>query len=76
MSKSKICVVGIGSWGFNHIKTLNELDVEISCVDENIDQIKKIKTIYPNIEHYSSLEKIISKQSQRLYHIDSSKNAF
>lgn len=57
MSKSKICVVGIGSWGFNHIKTLNELDVEISCVDENIDQIKKIKTIYPNIEHYSSLEK-------------------
>ena len=42
--------------GFNHIKTLNELDVEISCVDENIDQIKKIKTIYPNIEHYSSLK--------------------
>ena len=40
MSDIKICVVGAGDWGQNHIKTLLELDALGGIVDVNRKQRK------------------------------------
>tara|TARA_Y100001936_G_C16089971_1_gene685205 strand:- start:5270 stop:6250 length:981 start_codon:yes stop_codon:yes gene_type:complete len=52
----KICVVGGGNWGFNHIKTLKSLGVSVSCVDTNPEQLKKIKLNFEKIECYLKIE--------------------
>ena len=54
--KNKICVVGSGNWGFNHVKTLAHLSslgggVEIS--QENKD---RVRNLYPETPIFSSIE--------------------
>ena len=56
MQQIKICVIGVGGWGLNHIKTLNSLDVIVGCVDTNLEKLKKIKFAFPNINCFSNLE--------------------
>ena len=41
--KSKLCVVGAGKWGINHISTLNELDSLGGVVDNDFSKLNKIK---------------------------------
>ena len=35
MNNNKICVVGAGNWGFNHVRTLNKIGASIGIVDQN-----------------------------------------
>jgi predicted dehydrogenase len=55
MTNIKICVVGGGSWGKNHISTLFKLGSLHGIVDKNKDLIKNYKKIYKNINLHISL---------------------
>ena len=50
MKKKKICVVGAGKWGRNHIKTLFDLNALGAVVDKNKNTLNKIKKKFPNCE--------------------------
>ena len=41
----KICVVGAGNWGMNHIKTLQKLNVLSGIVEKNVDLAEYLKLI-------------------------------
>ena len=47
--KKKVCVVGAGRWGMNHIRTLDDLDALGAIVESNLDQHKEITTEYPGL---------------------------
>ena len=52
----KICVIGSGYWGKNHIKTLEKIGALGGIVDLNENILKELKDTYPNIETYSKVE--------------------
>ena len=45
-SNIKICVVGAGNWGKNHIRSLSELNSLFAIVESNENQIHQIKKKY------------------------------
>ena len=55
MSK-KICVVGAGYWGKNHISTLAKLGALYGVVDKNRDTLDSLIIKYPNIKKHSTIE--------------------
>tara|TARA_Y100000591_G_scaffold325277_1_gene345994 strand:+ start:1433 stop:2395 length:963 start_codon:yes stop_codon:yes gene_type:complete len=55
MSK-KICVVGGGYWGKNHIKTLNDMGCLFSIVEKDNELLDYYKQQYSNVKLFSSLE--------------------
>ncbi len=55
MSK-KVCVVGAGRWGKNHIKTLHKMDCLGGIVESNKDNVSLLKETYPNIPIYTRLQ--------------------
>ncbi|MAJ43813.1 MAG: oxidoreductase [Candidatus Marinimicrobia bacterium] len=57
--KKKICVIGAGYWGKNHIKTLNELGCLYAIVEPDNRLNQKNQTLYPNLKFYSNLEEAI-----------------
>ena len=61
VSEKKICVVGAGRWGLNHIKTLNLLGALGGIVEENAESINRVKKKYPGIETYNNLSKAIAQ---------------
>ena len=57
MNKNKrICVVGAGRWGANHIRTLDSLDCLSGVIDNNLDNIDKVKNQYPEIDIFTNVE--------------------
>ena len=58
---NKICVVGGGYWGKNHIKTLNELGALGGIVDTNQKALSSFAINYPNAYLFSSLESALSQ---------------
>ncbi len=48
--------MGAGKWGLNHINTLSSLGVSIGCVDSNKEQLKKVNSIFPEINSFSTIE--------------------
>ena len=52
----KVCVVGAGYWGKNHIRTLNKLGSLYGIVDSNKETLSKYLNLYPKIKVYSNLE--------------------
>lgn len=54
----KICVIGGGRWGKNHINTLCELGYLSGIVEANSDKLKKLLEIYP-VSGYTSLEEAL-----------------
>ncbi len=52
----KICVVGAGYWGKNHIKTLDKIGALGSIVDLNENTLKLLHTSYPYANTYSKIE--------------------
>ncbi len=56
MEKINICVIGVGSWGFNHIKTLFSLNVNVGCIDTDTKKLQKIKSLFPKINCFSNME--------------------
>ena len=59
MEEIKICVIGAGNWGRNHVKTLLPLNVTIGCIDTDSNQLQKIKSLFPKIICYSNFEESI-----------------
>ena len=54
-----ICVVGAGSWGKNHIKTLSKLGYLSGVVDVNIKMLKKVRLKFPNIKTHLNIEEAL-----------------
>ena len=55
MPDSKICVVGAGMWGMNHVRTLNSLGCLGGVVDASADRLKNIKSNFPEVSVYGEL---------------------
>ncbi len=62
MSKKSICVVGGGSWGKNHIKTLKRLGVLSAIVDPNQDLLNKYKIEYSDIDTFRNVDESFKKK--------------
>jgi len=59
MSKSiKICVVGAGRWGTNHIKTLNNLGVLAGIVESRENRREELKTLFPGVNLFNSVREV------------------
>ena len=52
----KICVVGAGQWGMNHINTLKNMNSLGGIVEKNEVVTDKLKLNYPNCKIYNELE--------------------
>ena len=52
----KICVVGAGRWGKNHIRTLYEMGCLSAIVEPNQNIIKELQKKYPDISFLTSIE--------------------
>ena len=55
----KICVVGAGHWGKNHISTLSELNALSGIVEKDQNIREKFKLKYPSCRFYDSLERAL-----------------
>lgn len=51
----KICVIGAGYWGRNHIRTLNELGSLGGIVESDATTLKEIQVKYDNVSVYNNL---------------------
>jgi len=51
----KICVIGAGYWGRNHIRTLNELGSLGGIVESDTTTLKEIQVKYDNVSVYNNL---------------------
>jgi len=54
--KKKICVVGAGGWGKNHIRTLSDLDCLAGIVDSNPSQIDKINIDKARVNFHENID--------------------
>ena len=59
MKNIKICLIGAGRWGINHLKTLSELGVLGGVVDIDIEKINSIRENYPKVLFFNNLDKAI-----------------
>jgi UDP-2-acetamido-3-amino-2,3-dideoxy-glucuronate N-acetyltransferase len=57
--KKRICVVGAGNWGQNHIKTLHSLDCLYGVVDNNEILLEKVKKNYSNCSIFINVDDAI-----------------
>ena len=57
----KICVIGAGRWGTNHIKTLSGLCVEVGIVEKDPKKKIDINKSFPEISCFDSLKEAFQK---------------
>ena len=62
MSKKNLCVVGGGSWGKNHIRTLKRLGVLSAIVDENQKLLDYYKKEYSDIDTFKNINDSFEKK--------------
>ena len=55
-----VCVVGAGSWGKNHIRTLSELRALGGVVESDTEVLNSLKLTYPKIQYFSDLESALT----------------
>ena len=61
-NNKKICVIGAGRWGLNHVKTLEKLDSLGGVVDKNNVTLKSITENYPRCKIFQTLnDSVIEK---------------
>ena len=58
--KKKVCVVGAGRWGKNHIRTLFELGALGGVVESNSEVLNSLKSTYKEIQYFSDLESALT----------------
>ena len=51
----KVCVVGAGYWGKNHIKTLNQLGVLNGIVESDLELLESLSVDYPNVPCFEDI---------------------
>ena len=56
----KICVIGAGRWGQNHIRTLSQLGNLGGIVESNFSTLKEFSIKYPDVELFDELESAIN----------------
>ena len=56
---NKVCVVGAGYWGQNHIKTLFQMGIEVGVVDLDIKSLKHIEKKYPLNRIYKTIDEAL-----------------
>ncbi|MBT5471202.1 MAG: gfo/Idh/MocA family oxidoreductase, partial [Nitrospina sp.] len=59
MSNKKVCVIGAGYWGKNHIRTLQELGVLGGIVEQKEDLLDQISEQYPDAKTYQNLNEAL-----------------
>ena len=59
MKNYKICVIGAGNWGMNHIRTLNELNALGGIVDKNPGSIKSFVRNDSKCIYHSNLDEAL-----------------
>ena len=59
----KVCVVGCGYWGKNHIATLHEIGYLGGIVDSDSTLLSNFTKKYPNILTYQNLAEAISNEN-------------
>ena len=60
MKNYKICVVGAGKWGINHIRTLDNLKSLGGVVEKDKLVIEKLKIDYPECKLYDNLDEALN----------------
>lgn len=58
--KRKICVIGGGHWGQNHIKTLASLDCLAGIVEADQKRLEDILDDYPNVTGFTDIESALA----------------
>ena len=58
MSK-KVCVVGAGRWGTNHIKTLSSLGHLGGIVEPDANRLAELRKAYPNVSHFADIREAL-----------------
>ncbi len=58
-SSKKVCVIGAGKWGKNHIKTLAELGYLGGVVEPNEINLAAIKQRYPEVKYFANINEAI-----------------
>lgn len=56
----KICVIGAGRWGTNHINTLNGLNNLSGIVDSDQKRLQDLTSKYPSINFHTSVEEALT----------------
>jgi len=56
----KICVIGGGKWGQNHIKTLAKLNCLSAIVETNTQKLNELLKQYPGVDGYTDFDKAIA----------------
>ena len=54
--KKKICVVGAGKWGMNHVRTLQSLNSLGGLVELNSEIIESVRIKYPKCKIFSNID--------------------
>jgi len=52
---SKICVIGGGRWGINHIRTLNMLGALAGIVENNSKRLAELKSEYSSVKCFNDV---------------------
>jgi predicted dehydrogenase len=52
----KICVIGAGNWGMNHIKTLDSLGNLFGVVDNDLNKLNQVQDEFPGCEVFSNID--------------------
>ncbi len=60
MNHKKICVIGAGNWGKNHIKTLDQISSLGGIVDVDSKILEKYKDKYPYIQIFNDVDTAIN----------------
>tara|TARA_Y100001935_G_scaffold255525_1_gene269168 strand:+ start:2495 stop:3466 length:972 start_codon:yes stop_codon:yes gene_type:complete len=61
LKKISICVVGVGNWGLNHVKTLLELNISVGCVDTEPKNLNKAQSLFPEVSCFPSIKDSFNK---------------
>lgn len=56
----RICVIGGGRWGQNHIKTLSQLGCLAAIADENEKRLQELAALYPQAQVFNSCDAAIN----------------
>ncbi len=57
-TNKKICVIGAGRWGTNHIKTLKNLGALAGIVESRDNRREELKTLFPEATLYHSVSDV------------------
>ncbi len=60
MGNCKICVIGAGRWGKNHIKTLLSLNIDVGFVEKNKTSFNDVKNEFPKIISHETIKESFS----------------